>query len=462
MMLVVGGDGLMSGLRVRALAALGALAYLGLMACLARAENEIELVGTFGYGVSTDLVVAGDKAFVATVAGLMVLDISDPEHPRAISERGAPYVLGRVVVKGDYAFAQVGYEEIQAIDISDPTQPRLVGPRVYVGWLYDLQVDGDYLFAVGSGSWDQGLSIIDISDPASPFEVGFLDSLGWVGEVMVSGVRAFVRDLQGHGTIVDASDPAHPVKLGDFGGWVIRGMGVAGDYLYVGEELLGVLVFDIADPAAPREAATYITWSNLPALAVEGDRVCIVDLYSGLNLIDVSDPGKPVDMGSYVTPGRPYGLHMRDDLAFVADSYKGLTIVDIADPYEPQGIGFVATPKFAHDVDLAGDIAHVAASDAGVRVIDMSDASAPWEIRGVAAAGGAAACGDLQDGRESDFAWCMRYQLALRVCVRLLGRGMGGGRSLSGIARSGRQDGLLRAPCGHRCVGLLCLRGLRE
>jgi hypothetical protein len=121
-----------------------------------------------------------------------------------------------VAVSGHYAYVAVGDAGLQVIDVSDPAHPRRVGGYNTSGWAHGVAVSGHYAY-VADG--DEGLQVIDVSDPANPRWVGGYDTPGSAEGVAVSGDYAYVAD-GGWGLqilrIGDAEPPA-PRLDGPFG-----------------------------------------------------------------------------------------------------------------------------------------------------------------------------------------------------------------------------------------------------
>jgi hypothetical protein len=106
----------------------------------------------------------------------------------------------------------------------------------------------------------------------------------------------------------------------------------------------------------------------------------VAENLSGLRVIDVSNPAAPVELGSFITPGFATGVEVVGGLAYVASGTYGLWVIDVSNPAAPVEIGFLDTPGSATDVAVVGGLAYVADSHFGLRVIDVSNPAAPVEI----------------------------------------------------------------------------------
>ncbi|HEY3296775.1 MAG TPA: FlgD immunoglobulin-like domain containing protein [bacterium] len=98
------------------------------------------------------------------------------------------------------------------------------------------------------------------------------------------------------------------------------------------------------------------------------------DMY-GVYVIDVSDPAQPHEVASLPIYGSKYSFRIVDHYLLVCTSLSGLHIVDISQPTEPQIIWQQEADAWALDADMVGDRLYVVSN--GVLVYDISNLSAP-------------------------------------------------------------------------------------
>ena len=121
------------------------------------------------------LVLAESYAFLAA-EGLIVMDISDPHNPQEISRYEIDSVATDIKLKGDYAFLTGVSNGLLIFDVSNPEQPELVSqttfpdaavesPRVSVT---AIDFVGEYAYVLVKGDYPFFIAILDVSDPASP------------------------------------------------------------------------------------------------------------------------------------------------------------------------------------------------------------------------------------------------------------------------------------------------------
>jgi hypothetical protein len=283
-----------------------------------------------GSGYVNSVAVRGDTAYAASsVAGIQVLDVSDPAGPVGLATFPTANAWD-VFLRDNHLFVADYDSGMKIIDVTDPAQPQLVGGCDTMGYAEDIFVVGNYAYVA---DWWGGLQIIDISDPAHPGVAGFFPTTGYAHGVYVRDNRAYVAaDMDGL-RIIDISSPALPVEVG----WVTLpsgafGVTLQGDYAYVTCWDAGLQVVDISDPAQPRVVAACDTagsaaWNPW----VERNHVFVPDMDGGLLMIDVSNPLQPEAVGVYWTDGQAHGVCTQGDFAYLADGFSNqVKILDIS------------------------------------------------------------------------------------------------------------------------------------
>jgi len=282
----------------------------------------------------SELTAAGDYVYVADArAGLIILDVADPTHPRRVGSYDTPGYAREVVVSGDYAYVTDASAGLQIIDVTNPGAPAAVGSLGGLGDAHGLDVAGDYAYVTAYSSGNS-LRVIDVSDPTNPAQVGSLPTPGFSWSVDVVGEYAYVGDANNLGgfVIIDVSEPASPVQDGSYDGdFRVFSMQVIGDLAYL--------------------AASY---------------------NGGLRVVNVANSTAPVDVGSLDTPGDATNLTVSGAYAYVADGPGGLRIIDATDPALPVEVGYNAlkTYAYARDVAVAGRYAYVLADYGGLYVLE--------------------------------------------------------------------------------------------
>jgi hypothetical protein len=207
-----------------------------------------------------DIVFGDGLGYAGTKYGLDVLDTTAWPTVTARGHVDLPEGAESVVLSGDQAFVLAeGWREgpttqVAVVDVADPAAMRVRGTvhLPHMLW-YEMAVAGDLLIVVGAGK--PGLAVVDVSAPASPCLVGTSDEIEGLAAV-VAGDRLYVASNDR----LDVLDLAAGFPLRRIGSAPLMeqesgdlALEVVDDYLLVAGSRLSV--FDISEPAAPRQTA---------------------------------------------------------------------------------------------------------------------------------------------------------------------------------------------------------------
>jgi hypothetical protein len=125
---------------------------------------------------------------------LRIYNLENLEEPRLISTLDDLVGFG-IKVDGDLAFVHTSQEEmagIQLINISDPENPAMLSFCDSPGHIYDFDVQNGFIYlACGR---DHGMILIDATDPENPEQAGFYDTRGRCYSVAANEQFAYVAD----------------------------------------------------------------------------------------------------------------------------------------------------------------------------------------------------------------------------------------------------------------------------
>ena len=304
-----------------------------------------------GFSTTTTGAVSQDEGLV-----LHRLDLSDPFAPA--SEVGAYYLGGMegVAFSDDaqrlyygcdtFDWVGVGGSELVAVDIGatgDPVEVWRVATQERD--VDSVAVAGHYLYA---GTQHGGvptayLEVYDLSDPAAAVFVGQSPALAAPAggdpfddfdpvDIAVSGHRVYIlHEGQPTISILDVSDPAAPVLLGQY---VVPGaardsvtaMAARGDTLVLG--LDGEVWFiDLSDPAAPGAPVVVpVPGGTVPWILVRGPLVFVGCVQAGARVFDLTDPALPVLVADYQYVGASGSVAAAGGAVYVPTS-RGETAV---------------------------------------------------------------------------------------------------------------------------------------
>lgn len=292
---------------------------------------------------------------------------ADDAHTYAVDARDSLAVFGRG-------------REVVVVNVSDPSHPRVLGSVPLPGDVRDVVLRDNHVYAAADSG---GLQIINLSSLAVIGSIPFADRASGVDVLAsVAYVAARSKGLR----IIDVSDPGSPSEIGhiitpDEAVDVV----VHDEFAYVAAWYESMRVVDVSDPSAPKEVsfASYDSYDNGAAWSVHVDGDIAVQAVPdmGLRTVDVSDPRNVKLYKVYRGLFAPTGAVVRGRTAFVADQDAGVRVLDLADPVNPIEIGALDLGGPAMSLALSGNVAYVAAREAGLRIVDVSS---PNDLREVA------------------------------------------------------------------------------
>lgn len=210
--------------------------------------------------------------------------------------------------------------------------------------------------------------------------LGHIDCLGG-GQVWVEGTTLYVGHMRDKGgtTIYDVADPRAPRQIAHIPvpeGWHSHKVRVSNGIMLVNHEKLGQAgdagfggglgIYDVADPANPREIAKWRTGGRgVHRYDFDGRYAYIsptVEGYVGniVMILDLIDPANPVEVGRWWIPGQwqaggeEYPWHdyvmprchhplRRGNRLYVSYWHHGMFILDISDMAHPRLVSTVNT-----------------------------------------------------------------------------------------------------------------------
>jgi hypothetical protein len=203
--------------------------------------------------------------------------------------------------------------------------------------------------------------------------------------VAARGSYAYVN-VAGKLVVLDVSDPAHPVKVGETSDLPATPecIKLFGNYAYLPVGPAGLTIVNVLDPANP----TVVTTVDTPLNALDVDlQIVVGKTYAyvadgnSIRIIDVTDPALPVAKGVF-TPGAqitdvalaPGGIY-----AYCTGPDALTYIVNVSNPDSPSQTGWMYTPY--HPADLAVDAStnrmYLLTENQGLETYDITNPAAP-------------------------------------------------------------------------------------
>lgn len=364
-------------------------------------------VGSFGTpGMSHEVNVTDNTAYIADNDSLIIFDVTDPGSPIKLGSyapQSGMALIHNVAVQGDYVTITDATFGVRILDASDASHIREVSsvPHNQTDVFFSpMKVSGDLIYYMQDGDISgKKLVILDVSNPEAPVEIGSHDMPGfwWFygfdycdGYACIAGGKEGLR-------VVQISSPDSITDVGIYDPYdLTSGLAVSGDYTFVGTYMKDLVVYDVSDPSSPVEVtALEFPDSPIKQISVWGNHLyvpaVIVDHNAGVSVLDITDPTNPEEIAYWSAPpgysGAPFNVERYGNYAFVACALGGVEIYDVTQLDQPvvldnwtlwnamtnQGFG-VTNVKISWPYLYAPDRAF------GLYVLDISDPSNIVEV----------------------------------------------------------------------------------
>ncbi len=131
-------------------------------------RDNLEIISTWEEpGRYADILIYEDYLFLSDTSDVHIFDISDLGAPQFHQSLDLGSGAAAICRSGDLLFAACGPRVLRIVNISDIENPRIISEIEHDGRPYDVEVKGNYALVAAR---DAGLRIIDISNPENPEE----------------------------------------------------------------------------------------------------------------------------------------------------------------------------------------------------------------------------------------------------------------------------------------------------
>ena len=258
------------------------------------------------------------KLYVTNIwAGLQIIDVSDPAHPRELGSYTTENRSHNCTVEDGKAFLSSELYGVQILDVSNPAAPVKIGRVRTKGDVQWVITRSPYVYTA-EGS--KGVAIYDISDITTPKMVGRYDTPGFAWGLFLDGNDLYVADKAGGMTILDVSDVTRPKRLGQYADMRnAKTIQVEDQVAYVSNGADGLWIFDVHNKAFPRLMARVPADGFIFDAFKLGNTVFLAnETKKRLDIIGVADPANPVMEGSYQGTSKMYSSWKNDVIVYVA------------------------------------------------------------------------------------------------------------------------------------------------
>ena len=350
-------------------------------------------------------------AYVADwFSGLHLYDISDPEHPRHLSNYHTPGSSKGAVVENGYAYVGDDDHGLQIIDISDPEHPKKISEILTTGLAYTLKKQGSLVYLADHRG---GFHIIDVSNIKQPSIVSSHDTPGKSWAIDVVDNIAYVADDTAGLLVFDVSNARNPKQIGQFNPQgAAEDVIIRNNFAYVSFFDKGLYILDIQKPSQPRIMAQLPIPGNARSVSLAGNYAYIAGWESGLHIVDISNPAAPRIVGNHDTKGSAWGADINNGHVFIWDWWGGVKVVNVEKPHQPRAVGKYHTRGNIINMRQKDNYIYTANGIGGVQVFDIRNALNPIWVTGIDFPGKII---DVWTSKNSGIAYAANAEHGLRI-----------------------------------------------
>ena len=306
-------------------------------------------------GMSHDVYVTNNIAYIADNDSLIIFSVADPGSPTKLGSyapQGGMTLIHNVAAQGDHVYITDSAFGIRILDASDLSQIEEVGsfPHNQTSDVIfsRLIVSDDLLYYMQDGdNSDKKLVILDVSDPQEPVEIGSLNMPGFwwfYGFDYCDGYGCIAGGKEGL-WVVEISAPDSITNVGIYDPYDLSsGLAVSGDHAFVGTYMNDLVVYDVSDPSLPLEVTSLkFPDSPIKQISVWGDHLYVpgvkVGHDIGVGVVDISDPANPQEITCWHAPpeysGAAFNVERYGNYAFIACAIGGIEVYDVTQIDQP-------------------------------------------------------------------------------------------------------------------------------
>jgi len=257
----------------------------------------------------------------------------------------------------------VGQGGIMTVNISDPDNPTWIGHHgddLFRHRFYHLEMfPGGLVYAT---NWDEGLVVYDVMSGPDPIPNYELEAEGYGGMALHGDVLYMVDMNNGELMVWDVTDPGNPVELTSVGGLSAPLVPILHDgTIYVADNALGIVVYDISDATSPTIAGVVDAHASVQDLSFSADGTTLYAAAggAGVQVYSLDDPTTPTLVETIPLAYSVISVDTGDDLLWAVNQ-QDIVAIDITDPRVPVVLNAHRTGQWSMHVAAAGSRAWVA------------------------------------------------------------------------------------------------------
>lgn len=318
-----------------------------------------------------------NHAFVGTITGLTILNLSDPQNPQVVGEFDFGGNPQNITFSDDLAFVAADLTGVIILDISTPSSPQLIASAYIHREALELDLYEKKACIAGA----DGLKIIDISTPREPVVMSEIPLYGNVdinGSEIYVGIVSYSADHQLYACykVIDISNPSNPVIVYNspqYLDYLSTSVKTCDGYLYVvysgyGDSLMEI--YNIHKPPVP----IFISSLSIPMGGDAGPEIVNDFLYigstDGISIVDLSNRENPTIVNTFDCEAL---MITRCGDRMITGFNKTIRIFDLSNPILPEYLSSMTIEETIMDIKAADSFIYLLAQNYGLRTIRIDN-----------------------------------------------------------------------------------------
>ncbi len=320
-----------------------------------------------------------NKLYIAGgYAGLIVLDVSDLEHPSvlgtyldvdnmknvvdvAVNTNGDIYVIDKetglfILKTSDFQT----YEEIG----------RMQAQMFRIKFVSDTEIALSY--------GQNGIKFYNCENPDSLKYIGGYTEVNFISDFILDGTVMYCADSYNGLIVLDITSTGTPSLLKNVPTSTICYSIVKKDnYIFSANSSGGILCFDVSDPAQTAQVSSFDDSSFPVDMAFCNGKLVIADFYNGIKTLSVDDVTNLQILDLKRGKDFPSSVAVKDDYVYYADSTLGIGVFKLNSDGSLSDINYIDLSGNFLDIEIYGDYLLCAGEYGGLYLFDISDRENP-------------------------------------------------------------------------------------
>ncbi len=320
-----------------------------------------------------------NKLYVAGgYAGLIVLDVSDLEHPVVLGSYFDEEEMQNVIdvavnSNGDIYVVdkEAGLFILQTTDFQSYQEIGRMSSRMYrIKFLSDTEIVLSY--------GEYGVKFYDCTDPDSLKYIGSYTEVNFVSDFIIDGDVMYCADNYNGLVILDITSIGTPTFIKSVAtSSICYAIEQKDNYIFSANSSGGILCFDISDPAEAYQFSSFDDSSYPLDIAFYNDKLLVADFYNGVKSLSADDVTNMQIVDLKRGEDYPSALTVKDNYVYYADSTLGIGVLKINEDGSLSDVSYLALEGNFLSIETYGNYLIVAGEYGGLYLFDISDRESP-------------------------------------------------------------------------------------